>query len=72
MELGTRSEVKDMLLAAVGRRAEREAARLAGEFARAAAEEKEAILAALEFEQWFSQSCRLCQKGTEVRHPPDS
>jgi len=66
------NEVKEMLLAAVGRRAEREAARLAGEFARAAAEEKEAILAALEFEQWFGQSCRFCQNGREVRLPPDS
>ncbi len=63
MELGTRNEVKDMLLAAVARRAEREAARLAGELARAAAEDREAILAALEFEQWFSQSCRFCQNG---------
>ena len=61
-----------MLLAAVGRRAEREAARLAGEFARAASEDKEAILAALEFEQWFSQSCRFCQNGRKVRLPPDS
>ena len=66
------NEVKEMLLSAVGRRAGREAARLAGEFARAAAEEKEAILAALEFEQWFSQSCRLCQDGTKVRLQPDS
>ncbi len=72
MELGTRNEVKDMLLATVARRAEREAARLAGEFAHAAAEEKEAILAALEFEQWFSQSCRFCQNGTKVRLEPDS
>ena len=65
-------EVKDMLLDAVARRAEREAAKLAGEFARAAAEDKEAILAALEFEQWFGQSCRLCQDGTKVRLQPDS
>ena len=61
-----------MLLAAVGRRAEREAARLAGEFARAASEDKEAILAALEFEQWFGQSCRFCQNGRRPRPGTDS
>jgi len=63
MKLGTRSEVKEMLLDAVARRAEREAARLAGQLARAAAEDREEILAALQFEQWFSQSCRMCQKA---------
>ena len=66
------NEVKEMLLSAVGRRAGREAARLAGEFARAAAEEKEAILAALEFEQWLGHSCRFCQNGRKVRLRPDS
>jgi len=66
------SEVKDMLLEAVRRRAEREAARLAGDFVRAAAEEKEAILAALEFELWFAQGCRECQNGTSAGFPPES
>jgi hypothetical protein len=66
------SEIKDRLLEAVLRHSEREAARLAGQFARAASEDKEAILAALEFEQWFSQSCRFCQNGTKVRLQPDS
>ena len=66
------NEVKDMILKALCKRAEREAARLAGEFARSAAEEKEAILAALEFEQWFSQSCRFCQNGRKVSLQPDS
>jgi len=66
------NEVKEMLLAAVARRAEREAAHLAGEFARAAAGDKEAILAALEFEKWFAESCRFCQNGRKVRHRPDS
>ena len=40
---------------------EREAAHLAGEFARAASEEREEILAALEFEQWLAQACLDCQ-----------
>jgi hypothetical protein len=54
------NEVKDMILEALRQRAERETARLAGEFTRAAAEDKEAILAALEFEQWLAESCDLC------------
>lgn len=54
--------IEDVLLAAVERRAEREARHLAGEFARAASEEKEAILAGLEFERWLAEACRDCQR----------
>ena len=53
-------EVKEMLLDVICQRAERDAARLAGEFARAPSEDKEALLAALEFEKWFVESCRFC------------
>ena len=45
----------------------REARFLAGEFARAAAADREAILAALEFEQWFASSCRFARK---LNRPP--
>ena len=55
---------KDAMLDAVRRKAEAEAAYLAGEFARAASEEKEAILAALQFEQWLAQACWECQDGS--------
>ena len=48
--------IEDLILEAVRQRAEREAAYLAGEFARAASEEREAILAALHFEQWLAAS----------------
>ena len=51
---------KDMILDRIRRRAEREAAYLAGEFARAASEEKEQLLAALEIERWLAESCREC------------
>ncbi len=54
------SRTKDILLEQVMRRAQREAAYLAGEFARAASEEKGAILDALELEQWLAESCELC------------
>lgn len=50
--------VKDIMLKHVQRRAEAEARLLAGQFARAASEEKEALLAALEFEKWLAASCR--------------
>ena len=61
MTLGTMSWYKDAMLDAVRRKAEVEAAYLAGEFARAASEEKEAILATLQFEQWLAQACWDCQ-----------
>jgi len=50
---------KDILLEAIRQKSEREAARLSGQFARAASEEKEAILAELELEQWVAQSCEM-------------
>ena len=64
MTLGTMSWDKDAMLDAVRRKAEAEAAYLAGEFVRAAADEKEAILAALQFEQWLAQACRDCQNDS--------
>ena len=51
---------KDVLLEAIQHKSEREAARLSGEFVRAASEEKEAILAELELEQWVAGSCKVC------------
>ena len=51
---------KDILLERIRRKSEREAARLAGEFARAASEEKEEILAALQIEKWLAESCAEC------------
>jgi len=65
-------EGKEMLLEAICQRAEQEAARLAGEFARAASQDKEAILAALEFEKWFAESCWACQNGRAISLDPDS
>ncbi len=55
-----RSIEKDVLLEAIQHKSELEASRLATEFARAASEEKEAILAELELEQWVAQSCEVC------------
>ncbi len=49
---------KDQRIREIEARAEREAAYLAGEFARAASEEREEILAAMEGEKWLAESCR--------------
>ena len=54
---------KDFLLEVVRRRSEEEAACLAGEFARAASEDREAILAAMEFERWLAECCAEAQIG---------
>ena len=51
---------KDILVEIIRRKSQREAARLAGEFVRAASEEREAIHAALEIEKWLAQSCEEC------------
>jgi len=48
---------KDLMLERIRQRALEEARFLAGEFARAASEEKEEILAHLEFERWMADSC---------------
>ncbi len=49
---------KDQRIRTILANAEREAAYLAGEFARAASAEQEEILAALEYEKWLAESCR--------------
>ena len=48
---------RDLLVDAIRRRSECEAARLAGEFARAAAGDRELILAEMEFERWLAEGC---------------
>jgi len=55
-------EIKDGILEEVRRRSLAEAEHLAGEFARAAEREREAILAELEFHWWFVESCDECRQ----------
>lgn len=52
--------LKDQIVRLIGDDAERQVARLAGEFARAASEEKEDLLAALEFQRWLAETCWEC------------
>ncbi len=49
---------KDQRIREIEAGARYEAERLAGEFARAASEEREEILAAMEGEKWLAESCR--------------
>ena len=51
---------KDMLLEDILVKSRDEAGRLSREFARAASEEREAILAQLELEQWMAETCEIC------------
>ena len=51
---------KDKMIEQIRLKLEAEAAYLAGEFARAASEEREAILAEMEFEQWLMGTCDIC------------
>jgi hypothetical protein len=50
--------VKDLALRVVETRARTRLGKLAGELARAPSEEKEDILAGIEFERWLADSCR--------------
>jgi len=54
--------LKHALVATIRQGARQEAARLAGEFARADSGkvDKESVLAALEFEKWLVESCEIC------------
>jgi hypothetical protein len=54
------SKSKDKIIELIKYKAEQEAAQLAGEFARTASQDREEILAALEFEKWLAETCDLC------------
>jgi glutathionyl-hydroquinone reductase len=53
-------EMKDQLIRTIAEKAEQEAASLAGEFARAAAQDRELILAELAYNKWLAENCRDC------------
>ena len=54
------TELKDQILQFVRDNAARRAAKLAGEYVRARPEEREAILAGLDFERWLAEACQEC------------
>ena len=53
---------KVWLLRKIEGRSRRTAESLAGQLAHSSAEEKEAIMAGIEFEQWFADACEECQE----------
>ena len=55
--------VKDLMLAVMATRARRRTAQLASDLARAASDDKEMILAELEFQRWLDEACRGCLIG---------
>ena len=57
------NKTSDIMLEVIRRRAEQEAAILAGEFARAANGEREAILASMQYERWLAECCTDAQTG---------
>ena len=61
--VSTCRDEKDDLLREIETEALHEAEFLAGEFARAAVADREAILAGLEFERWLAMSCREARRG---------
>jgi hypothetical protein len=52
--------LKDLLVQIVRCNAAKNIADLTGEFVRARPEEKEAILARLDFERWLAETCQVC------------
>ena len=57
---------KEQMMRLIKRKAERDAAYLAGEFVRAAEAERDEILAAMEFEQWLARNCAECLEDQET------
>ena len=58
------TDMKVQMLARIEAQARTEAEALAGEFARAAAAEREEILAALETERWLAEACQDALENT--------
>ena len=54
------TDPKGHVLQFVRHSAARKAAQLAGEYVRAKPEEREAVLAGLDFERWLEQACQQC------------
>jgi hypothetical protein len=48
---------KDQIIQTIGNNAAQRVSSLAGQFTRSVPQEKEAILAGLEFERWLAESC---------------
>ena len=56
-------ERKAWLLGEIEVRSRRTVQALAAQLVHSSAEEKEAVLAAIEFEQWLADACKDCRNG---------
>ena len=52
--------IKDQILRVIQNNAAQKVAALAGQYVRSKPQEKEAILAGLDFERWLKECCREC------------
>ncbi len=55
-----KSKVKDQMIRLIEADAREKAAAFSIAFARAPSEEKETFLAAMQFESWLADTCRIC------------
>ena len=60
------TELKDQMLRLIQHDAARKASEFAGQFVRAAPEEKEAILAGIDFERWLAETCEECLQKPSI------
>ena len=54
------TELKNQMLQVIRHNADKKVAELAGEFVRVVPQEKEAILAGIDFERWLAETCQEC------------
>lgn len=54
-------DIKDLLLGVIEMRATRNLGKLASELVRAQSEDKEPILAEIEWQRWLANSCQECR-----------
>ena len=54
------NQLKRQILRIIGQNAAARAAALSGEYIRAKPEEKEAVVAGIDFERWLSEVCEVC------------
>jgi len=59
------TELKNQMLRAIGHNANKKVGELTSEFVSAAPQEKEEILAGIDFERWLGETCAECLKKSE-------
>jgi hypothetical protein len=60
------TKLMDQMLQLIQHDADRKLAEFAGQFVRAAPEEKETILAGIDFERWLAETCEECLQKPSI------